>query len=410
MEARRMKTFTLLILVCTCLLLVSFWLTSEVLPLSRDKHKKERKLFPNITQPPQGQLVTRSVVASTSKPDHRASQSNQSIPTNGKSTSSENALLCKEIRDRFLSTALRKRYSEDFYIQSFRTVQNCTWTRRSDEYIKFRSKLASCCNAVQNFIVSQNNTSLGSNMTYEVDNKKNITISETIFKMLPKSQPFMERPYKHCAVVGNGGILQNSSCGAEIDKSDFVFRCNLPPINGHFYEDVGNKTNVVTVNPSIITHKYGRLRGKKTDFLHNMTKYGGAYFLLPAFSYSSNTAACFKVFTTLNESQANQKAIFFHPKYLKSLGQFWRANGVRAYRLSTGLMITSAAIELCDQVTLYGFWPFAKTMEGNLISHHYYDNQLPKPGFHAMPKEFIQVLQLHTKGILKLQGVVAPPE
>lgn len=39
-----------------------------------------------------------------------------------------------------------------------------------------------------------------------------------------QSPPLSVYPFKNCAVVGNGGILKNSSCGAEIDRSDFVFR------------------------------------------------------------------------------------------------------------------------------------------------------------------------------------------
>uniref|UniRef100_A0ACB8FVL6 Alpha-2,8-sialyltransferase 8F n=1 Tax=Sphaerodactylus townsendi TaxID=933632 RepID=A0ACB8FVL6_9SAUR len=208
-------------------------------------------------------------------------------------------------------------------------------------------------------------------MSYEVDSKKTIHISEEIFRMLPESQP-LEHPFKNCAVVGNGGILKNSNCGAEIDQSDFVFRCNLPPTVGSIREDVGSKTNLVTINPSIISQK-------------------------------SNTAASFKVHHTLKEFSAKQKAIFFYPQYLRSLAQFWRTKGVKAYRLSSGFMITSAALELCENVKLYGFWPFSKNVAGTPISHHYYDNQPPKPGFHAMPKEYNQILQLHGRGILKLQ-------
>ncbi|XP_074842375.1 alpha-2,8-sialyltransferase 8F [Carettochelys insculpta] len=239
-------------------------------------------------------------------------------------------------------------------------------------------------------------------MSYEVDNKKTILITEDIFRMLPASLPFLDYPFKHCAVVGNGGILKNSSCGAEIDNSDFVFRCNLPPTAGSVSKDVGNKTNLVTVNPSIITQRYNKLNEKKATFLENIASYGNAFLLLPAFSFKSNTAASFKVYHTLQEFRANQRAIFFHPSYLKNLAQFWRTKGVKAYRLSSGFMIVSAAVELCENVKLYGFWPFSKTTVGMPVSHHYYDNQLPKPGFHAMPKEYNQILQLHGKGILKL--------
>ncbi|XP_075443617.1 alpha-2,8-sialyltransferase 8F isoform X2 [Ascaphus truei] len=308
----------------------------------------------------------------TTRPELVKPEVNHIIPS--QSNYIANTSFCRDVQDRLLSVSLRKRLN-----------------------------LSSCCNAINNFIASQNNTSLGSNITYEVENKKSILMSEDIYRMLPKSQPFLGIPFKHCAVVGNGGILTNSSCGAEIDQADFVFRCNLPPIWGNVSVDVGNKTDLVTVNPSIIALKYGKLKEKKTAFLKNLTSYGYSFILLPAFSYSSNSAISFEVHRILKKYQAKQKAIFFHPNYLKSLAQFWKGRGVRAYRLSTGFMITSAAIELCEDVRLYGFWPFSKNLEGKPISHHYYDNQLPKPGFHAMPKEFYQVLQLHNKGVLKLQ-------
>ncbi|XP_063777601.1 alpha-2,8-sialyltransferase 8F isoform X2 [Pseudophryne corroboree] len=203
-------------------------------------------------------------------------------------------VLCRDVQDRLLSVSLRKRYSEDYYIQAVGEMQNCTWQKRPQEYGRFRLYLSSCCNAVNNFIVSQNNTSLGSNITYEVETKKNILIAEEIYRMLPKSQPFVGIPFKQCAVVGNGGILTNSSCGAEIDQSDFVFRCNLPPILGNVSADVGKKTDLVTVNPSIIALKYGKLNEMKTAFLKNLTSYGYSFLLLPAFSYSSNTAISFE--------------------------------------------------------------------------------------------------------------------
>lgn len=149
--------------------------------------------------------------------------------------------------------------------------------------------------------------------------------------------------------------------------------------------------------------RYNKLNDQKATFLENIASYGEAFLLLPAFSFRSNTAASFKVHHTLREFSAKQKAIFFYPRYLKSLAQFWRTKGVKAYRLSSGFMITSAAVELCENVKLYGFWPFSKSLAGIPISHHYYDNQLPKPGFHAMPKEYNQILQLHGRGILKLQ-------
>ncbi|XP_045443800.1 alpha-2,8-sialyltransferase 8F [Pipistrellus kuhlii] len=296
----------------------------------------------------------------------------------------------------------RKKYSENDYLRIITNVQSCPWKRQVEEYKNFRAKLASCCDAVQNFIVSQNNSPIGTNLSYDGESKKIVLITKNIFDMFPVSQPFLERPYNQCAVVGNGGILNNSLCGAEIDKSDFVFRCNLPPTTGNVSKDVGSKTNLVTINPSIIRLKYGNLE-EKAVFLADLEAYGDAFFLLPAFSFRANILPSFKVYKALEESKARQKVMFFHPKYLRKLALFWRTKGVVEYRLSSGLMITSVAIELCENVKLYGFWPFSKTVQDTPVSHHYYDNSLPKRGFHEMPKEYSQILQLHMKGILKLQ-------
>ena len=54
-----------------------------------------------------------------------------------------------------------------------------------------------------------------------------------------------------CAVVGNSGILNNSSCGDAIDSHDFVFRVNMPTIKG-YERDVGRKTNITCINTSLL--------------------------------------------------------------------------------------------------------------------------------------------------------------
>lgn len=144
------------------------------------------------------------------------------------------------------------------------------------------------------------------------------------------------------------------------------------------------------------------LAEKKEKFLKDISNYGDTFLLLPAFSFRINTGVSFKVYQTLKKSKVRQKVLFFHPRYLRRLASFWKTKGVTAYRLSTGLMIASVAIELCENVKLYGFWPFSKTVEEIPVSHHYYDNKLPKRGFHQMPKEYSQMLQLHMRGVLKL--------
>ncbi|XP_042188017.1 alpha-2,8-sialyltransferase 8F-like isoform X2 [Callorhinchus milii] len=264
-----------------------------------------------------------------------------------------------------------------------------------------RAQLTNCCNAIQNFTVTQVNTARGANLSYDAQPKKKITITEDIFNLLPQNNKIPIS--KRCAMVGNGGILTNSSCGEEIDQADFVFRCNLAAIVGR-EDDVGSKTDLVTANPSIFTRKYQSLNFRRKPFWESTKVYGKALILLPAFSYPLYTGIVFKVSYTLEDFGSKLQPIYLNPSYMVNITRFWTSVGVSETRLSSGLIVLSAALELCDEVWLYGFWPFSKNMEGMKLFNHYYDDVNPKRTPHAMPREFYTLLQLHTKGILKLRA------
>ncbi|CAI9600655.1 unnamed protein product, partial [Staurois parvus] len=220
-----------------------------------------------------------------------------------------------------------------------------------------------------------------------------------IFPSFCQKSPF-QKPIRSCAVVGNGGILNNSSCGAEIDGADFVFRLNFPPLN--WTNDVGTKTDLVTSNPSILINKFSSLTEMRKPFIMMVQEYGSPLILLPAFSYSANTKVSLRVLYTIEDFDLNSKVVFFNPNYLVKLSAHWEKRGLKFVRLSSGLMVVSIAMEVCEKVTLYGFWPFSKDLDGLPILHHYYDDVPPKPGIHAMPDEFYQYLQMHVQGSLRL--------
>uniref|UniRef100_A0A3B5MPX0 ST8 alpha-N-acetyl-neuraminide alpha-2,8-sialyltransferase 6 n=1 Tax=Xiphophorus couchianus TaxID=32473 RepID=A0A3B5MPX0_9TELE len=174
--------------------------------------------------------------------------------------------------------------------------------------------------------------------------------------------PFSNKRWDTCAVIGNGGIVANSSCGKMINSADFVIRCNLPPLSDGYEKDVGTKTNLVTANPTIL----------------------------------------FKKFESLDFESAIHP-VFINPEYLIKLSKFWHAHGLKEARLSTGVMMTSLALELCDDVHLYGFWPFGiHPFNFKNLTNHYYDDMKPNTNFHSMPVEFSILLQLHRNGVLRL--------
>ena len=123
---------------------------------------------------------------------------------------------------------------------------------------------------------------------------------------------------------------------------------------------------------------------------------------MPAFSSSTGIKPSFGAAQTVADASANQTVLFAHPEFLRRVSAFWAARGVRVGRLSTGLFMLTLALSLCDQVYVYGFWPFPRGPDNKTVSHHYYDNILPNR-IHSMPQEFKLLTQLRDSGVIRLQ-------
>uniref|UniRef100_H3B4B4 ST8 alpha-N-acetyl-neuraminide alpha-2,8-sialyltransferase 6 n=1 Tax=Latimeria chalumnae TaxID=7897 RepID=H3B4B4_LATCH len=313
--------------------------------------------------------------------------------------SEENRKRCGELRENLTSQELPKEIDVGRLAEDIKKLRTCPWEQDFAVLNRYRTDLNKCSNLTQRLVLTRENAPIGHEIEYEVAEQR-VRVEEPLFKLLPRESPFKKAPYKRCAVVGNAGILLNSGCGRRIDQADFVFRCNLPPLN--YSKDVGSKTDLVTANPSIIIQKYHGLKESRRLFVERMKVYKDALILMAAFSQSFATEISLAVAYALEDFGSKQKAIFFHPAYLRQLGSLWRSWGVRARRLSSGLMLVSAALELCDSVALYGFWPFSTGLDGEAVLHHYYDNVPPEPGVHAMSSEFVHYLQMHSKGVLQL--------
>ncbi|XP_043957231.1 alpha-2,8-sialyltransferase 8F-like [Gambusia affinis] len=278
-----------------------------------------------------------------------------------------------------------------------------TWRKQEQSFKNFSQQLSRKCHGLDKAIISQMNTPLGSKLVYDGEKKRTAQINAELFSTFPKVSPFSNKTRASCAVVGNSGILANSQCGKMIDSAEFVIRCNLPPVSDGYEKHVGSKTNLVTVNPSILLDKYGSLMTRRRPFVEKLRNYGDSMMLLPAFSFGMNTPVSLRAFYTIEDFKSPIRPLFLNPLYLESLAVFWKSQGVKALRLSSGIMMISLALEICDNVHLYGFWPFSIHPHNfQDLSNHYYDNKLDKKNIHAMPTEFNQLLKLHTQGVLQL--------
>ncbi|XP_067106391.1 alpha-2,8-sialyltransferase 8E isoform X1 [Osmerus mordax] len=313
-----------------------------------------------------------------------------------------NSTACKELRQEIMDVKVLTMVKTSDLFERWRNLQVCKWEQNKMETNNFKMSLSRCCNAPSFLFTTKRNTPAGTKLRYEVDTSGILPITTEVFKMFPDDMPYSKSQFKKCAVIGNGGIIKNSKCGKEIDSADFVFRCNIPPISDKYSTDVGTKTDLVTINPSIITERFQKLEKWRRPFYEVLQNYENSSMVLPAFYNTRNTDVSFRVKYMLDDFDSQRGVFFFHPQYLLNVQRFWAVQGVRAKRLSSGLMLVTAAMELCEEVHLYGFWAFPMNPSGIFITHHYYDNVKPRPGFHAMPHEIFNFLHMHTRGIVQV--------
>lgn len=309
-------------------------------------------------------------------------------------------LQCTELRKKYASLKTLKLRDTKEFTDDMKEFMSCPWKANITQKEHYRVELHSCCNATDDLILTKKNTALGQNITYDGERRKRV-VDNSLLEMFPESIPWRTGGLLgRCAVVGNGGILKNSSCGSQINKADFVIRLNLAPIN--VSTDVGKKTNLITANPTQILRGYRNLKNHPEPLADKMSNYGNPPLIMPAFSFAFCTRVSLQVRQVLRTVHPQQEVAYFNPNYLWDLHRYWRRRGHRAARLSSGLMLASIALELCEEVHLYGFWPFNFDLSQKALPHHYYDNVGPHGGLHSMPREFIQLLNMHSNGAISL--------
>ncbi|XP_035674176.1 alpha-2,8-sialyltransferase 8F-like [Branchiostoma floridae] len=280
---------------------------------------------------------------------------------------------------------------------------NGTWQQNDKAIAVLREELYNCCSTQDDFILTQKNTKIGMTIHYAIQKDRTYRVTSALTRMLPKTSPFSGRRFSRCSVVGNGAILSQSGCGQEIDRADYVFRCNLPPIGGKYAEDTGIKSNFTTANPiSQISWIYKGLRTQqgRDKFMTDIKKFPGLLWV-SAFGVKAATGISQQALRFVTQRRIRNPALVFgNPKHFINTMNYWKAHGL-SNRLSTGMYMSSMALSVCDQVHLFGFWPFDKDPEDQPLAYHYYDKgKVDK--VHNMPQEFLKLLEWHQQGIVNV--------
>ncbi|KAI8512171.1 hypothetical protein Bbelb_088100 [Branchiostoma belcheri] len=317
-------------------------------------------------------------------------------------------------RDIVQHTPLRNRTHQHFTAKPL-------WAFNDDRIAKVRRDIEAVCHLQRNIAMTKWNTWVGMAFPYDQEPRKILRLTRTLFNLFPEKPPFEGKLFNTCSVVGNGGILLNSGCGSEIDSSDFVFRCNLPPIRG-FEKDVGRKVNLTTMNPSILRIYYGRLATERDrdDFAQKMVELRYSYLLIPIF-VTIRGAKDVQILSEflMSREDLSVKPLFPSKIWAKTVNFYWKLKSGRKLvesRLTTGLQLLTTALSMCKHVTMYGYYPSEISPWGTPIPYHYYEPNstynytFGMGGIHNMTKEYEVVFQdLDTRRIARLRHRCSAP-
>ncbi|XP_018094032.1 alpha-N-acetylgalactosaminide alpha-2,6-sialyltransferase 1-like [Xenopus laevis] len=223
-----------------------------------------------------------------------------------------------------------------------------------------------------------------------------------------------------CAVVGNGGILNGSGVGQEIDSHDYVFRVNGAIIKG-FENDVGTRTSFYGFSAFTMLSSLTNLNKRGFSKLpqHNETRYilfaeaRRDYAWLDALqknkTINDGILESYRQYprSDFGDSFDPKKLLVAHPDFMRYLkNRFARGNTLKTkywmiYRPSTGALLLLTALHLCDTVSAYGFM----TEDYLDYSDHYYDLKKTPIKFYAnhdfrLEKDLWN--RLHKLNIIKL--------
>ncbi|KAL3687313.1 hypothetical protein R1sor_013622 [Riccia sorocarpa] len=220
--------------------------------------------------------------------------------------------------------------------------------------------------------------------------------------------------YKSCAVVGNSGILLNSTYGKLIDSHEMVIRLNNAKILG-YEKHVGSKTTLAFINSNIL-RQCARLKKDCTchpygaDVPIMMYLCQAPHLMDVAFCRSFHKPPLLVTDNRLDILSNRIARWYSITNHLETTGkplEAWsKIHGATYFHYSSGFQAVIVALGICDRVSMFGFGKHP------LSKHHYHTQQKAELALHDYQAEYVFYNDLvHGRLIpfLSEAGISIPP-
>nr|XP_054766656.1 alpha-2,8-sialyltransferase 8E-like [Lytechinus pictus] len=298
-----------------------------------------------------------------------------------------------------------------------------SWRFRHDNLMRLRKQIKHFLGRdfLDSAFLTRDNTPLNSSVLfYKILPEGMVPVVHDLWVQLPKVPVYSGRQYKTCSVVGSSGILKGGKCGKFIDSSDFVFRMNNAPTSDNFVVDVGNRTNQMSetgkslfkssLNKSVLhtlneptTFNLTCLPSSPfpDELFQNASKPLPRIILLrlPTYPETELTRLITRGCRVVPEKEGN--LVLWDSRINPKLNDFWKENGLK-FKMSSGFFSVNLALHLCQEIRVFGFWPFRLSPDHHPVAYHYYDRLITKKIIHDFNEEFDILMRLHENGVIKL--------
>ncbi|XP_067868340.1 alpha-N-acetylgalactosaminide alpha-2,6-sialyltransferase 6-like [Heterodontus francisci] len=181
-----------------------------------------------------------------------------------------------------------------------------------------------------------------------------------------------------CALITSSSHLLGSEIGSEIDKTECIIRMNDAPTTG-YEKDVGSKTTLRVVAHSSIY----RVIRKPQEFFNKSQE---TFFIFwgPPQKMQKNRGSSYKLIHRVVLAFSNLSVFIISPKRMQQFDDLFQRETGRDRKkshswLSTGWFTMVIAIELCDNVQVYGMVPpnHCREAQPKHMPYHYYEPKGP---------------------------------